>query len=123
MVTSGRRRDDGMTLVEIMVTMVISSIIAASTFMFFAGQQRIYETQTKLLNVQQNLWAAMEVVSRYTRAAGSGMYECVRPASYANAAAQNGSRLLSTNPSAGPLTASLADRCRRPACAPSTGAT
>jgi Tfp pilus assembly protein PilW len=74
-----------MTLVEIMITLVISSIIAASTFMFFAGQQRIYETQTKLLNIQQNLWAAMEVVARYARASGSGMYECVRPASYYNA--------------------------------------
>jgi len=48
MVTSRRRsgrsdsRQGGMTLVEIMVTLIISSIIAASTFMFFAGQQRIY---------------------------------------------------------------------------------
>ena len=86
MVTSRRRsgrsdsRQGGMTLVEIMVTLIISSIIAASTFMFFAGQQRIYETQTRLLNIQQNLWASMEVVARYTRASGSGMYECVHPA-------------------------------------------
>jgi Tfp pilus assembly protein PilW len=99
-----------MTLVEIMITLVISSIIAASTFMFFAGQQRIYETQTKLLNIQQNLWAAMEVVARYTRASGSGMFECVQPASYYNAAADDGKRLLSTNPSDGPLTTSLAIR-------------
>ena len=68
-----------MTLVELMVTMVIASIVAASTFMFFAGQQRVYETQTKMLNVQQNGWAAMEVLSRFVRAAGSGMYGCVRP--------------------------------------------
>src|ERR1039457_2533596 len=101
-----------MTLVEIMITLVISSIIAASTFMFFAGQQRIYETQTKLLNIQQNLWAAMEVVARYTRAAGSGMYECVRPASYYNSTLDNGTRLLSINPSPGPLAASLADADR-----------
>ena len=114
MVTSSLRRDAGMTLVEIMVTMVIASIIAASTFMFFAGQQRIYDTQTKLLNVQQNLWAAMEVASRYTRAAGAGMYECVKPANYANAAAQDGSRLLSTLPSPGPLGTNLLD-------VPSTG--
>jgi type II secretory pathway pseudopilin PulG len=99
-----------MTLVEIMITLVISSIIAASTFMFFAGQQRIYETQTKLLNIQQNLWAAMEVVARYTRASGSGMYECVQPASYYNTTAASGQRLLSTNPSAGPLTTSLTTR-------------
>ncbi len=99
--------DRGMTLVEIMITLVISSIVAASTFMFFAGQQRIYDTQTKVLNIQQNLWAAMEVLARYTRAAGSGMYECVRPASYADATAADGSRLLSTSPSPGPLTPNL----------------
>lgn len=110
MVRSRRARQAGMTLVEIMITMVISGIIAASTFMFFAGQQRVYETQTKLLNIQQNLWAAMEVVARYTRAAGSGMFECVRPASYANATTADGSRLLSTSPSDGPLTSSLATR-------------
>jgi prepilin-type N-terminal cleavage/methylation domain-containing protein len=102
-----RGRDAGMTLVEIMITLVISSIIAASTFMFFAGQQRIYETQTKLLNIQQNLWAAMEVLARYTRASGSGMYECVQPASFYNATLDNGSRLLSASPSDGPLTANL----------------
>ena len=96
----------GMTLVEVMVTLVISSIIAASTFMFFAGQQRIYETQTKLLNVQQNLWAAMEVVARYTRLAGSGMFECVRPADYASPdPGLQGYKLLSTNPSPSPLSA------------------
>lgn len=69
----------GMTLVELMVTMVIASIVAASTFVFFAGQQRVYETQTKLLNVQQNAWASMEVLSRFVRSNGSGMYGCVRP--------------------------------------------
>jgi prepilin-type N-terminal cleavage/methylation domain-containing protein len=74
-----RAPEQGMTLVELMVTMVIASIVAASTFMFFAGQQRVYETQTKMLNVQQNAWAAMEVLTRFVRAAGSGMYGCVRP--------------------------------------------
>ena len=74
-----RAPEQGMTLVELMVTMVIASIVAASTFMFFTGQQRVYETQTKMLNVQQNAWAAMEVLTRFVRAAGSGMYGCVRP--------------------------------------------
>lgn len=75
----GRAPERGMTLVELMVTMVIASIVAASTFMFFAGQQRVYETQTKMLNVQQNAWAAMEVLSRFVRAEGSGVFGCVRP--------------------------------------------
>jgi prepilin-type N-terminal cleavage/methylation domain-containing protein len=72
-------RERGLTLVELMVTMVIASIVAAATFVFFAGQQRVYETQTKLLNVQQNAWASMEVLTRFVRANGSGMFGCVRP--------------------------------------------
>lgn len=79
------RGQRGMTLVELMVTMIIASIVAASTFVFFAGQQRVYETQTKLLNVQQNAWAAMEVLSRFVRSNGSGMYGCVRPVGGDNA--------------------------------------
>jgi prepilin-type N-terminal cleavage/methylation domain-containing protein len=110
MATSRQMPELGMTLVEIMVTLVISSIIAASTFAFFAGQQRIYETQTKVLNIQQNLWAAMEVVARYTRAAGTGMGGCVRPASYGNPDINQSARLASAAPDVGPLTDNLATR-------------
>lgn len=99
-----------MTLVEIMITLVISSILAGSTFMFFAGQQRIYETQTKMLNIQQNLWASMEVVARYARAAGSGMFECTRPASYAVEGSSPGARVRSAFPSPTPLSPNLGSR-------------
>jgi len=76
--TSKRRatRDAGLTLVELMVTIVVASLVASSTFVFFAGQQQIYETQSKLLNVQQNLWLAMEVMARQLRASGTGMVGC-----------------------------------------------
>ncbi len=70
---------EGLTLVELMVTMVVASLVAASTFVFFAGQRRIYDTQMKVLNIQQNLWAAMEAVSRNVRVNGMGMNRCVRP--------------------------------------------
>jgi prepilin-type N-terminal cleavage/methylation domain-containing protein len=66
----------GFTLIELMVTIVVAALVASSTFVFFAGQQRIYDTQTKLLNVQQNLWASLEVLSRNIRAAGGGMTSC-----------------------------------------------
>jgi hypothetical protein len=61
-----------------MVTIAIAAIVASATFTFFVGQQRVYETQAKMLDVQQNVWAAMETVTRYTRAAGTGMYLCTR---------------------------------------------
>lgn len=79
MVRGRRPADRGVTLVELMITMVIAGLVASSTFMFFAGQKQVYETQTKLLNVQQNLWAAMETVTRNLRGAGTGMVGCVRP--------------------------------------------
>jgi prepilin-type N-terminal cleavage/methylation domain-containing protein len=74
-----RRPDRGLTLVEVMVTITIASFITAATFAFFAGQQRIYDTQSKLLGVQQNLWSAMDTVGRYVRLSGKGMLGCVRP--------------------------------------------
>ncbi|MDX2019815.1 MAG: PilW family protein [Deltaproteobacteria bacterium] len=73
------QKDAGVTLVELLVTMVIAGLVTSSTFLFFAGQKQVYETQTKLLNIQQNLWAAMETITRNLRAAGTGMVGCVRP--------------------------------------------
>jgi len=74
-----RRADSGLTLVEVLITITLASFITAATFAFFAGQQRIYDTQSKLLGVQQNLWSAMDTVSRYVRLSGKGMLGCVRP--------------------------------------------
>jgi prepilin-type N-terminal cleavage/methylation domain-containing protein len=74
-----RRADAGLTLVELLVTLTIASFITAATFAFFAGQQRIYDAQSKLLGVQQNLWSSMDTVSRYLRQSGKGMLGCVRP--------------------------------------------
>jgi prepilin-type N-terminal cleavage/methylation domain-containing protein len=74
-----RTRDDaGFTLVELMVGIIAAGLVAAGTFTFFAGQQRVYEIQTKMLGVQENLWAAQETVTRYVRASGAGMNDCVR---------------------------------------------
>jgi prepilin-type N-terminal cleavage/methylation domain-containing protein len=72
------RHDRGLTLVELLVTITIASFITAATFAFFAGQQRIYDVQSKLLGVQQNLWSSMDTLGRYARLAGKGMLGCVR---------------------------------------------
>lgn len=72
-----RARDGGLTLVELMVTMVIAGLVTTSSFVFFAGQRRVYDAQMKVLGVQQNLWAAMDTLARFVRAAGTGMIGCV----------------------------------------------
>jgi prepilin-type N-terminal cleavage/methylation domain-containing protein len=77
MVSRSRDRQAGLTLVELMITLIIASIVAGSTFMFFVGQRRVYDTQMKILNTQQNLWASMETLTRFVRAAGMGLYGCV----------------------------------------------
>jgi prepilin-type N-terminal cleavage/methylation domain-containing protein len=69
--------DRGLTLVELMVTLVIAGLVTSSSFLFFAGQRRVYDAQMKVLGVQQNLWAAMETLSRFVRAAGTGTIGCV----------------------------------------------
>ncbi len=74
-----RDRQAGLTIIELLITLAIASVVSAATFLFFAGQQKIYEVQGDVLNVQQNLWASMETLARYARAAGSGMAGCVRP--------------------------------------------
>ena len=73
------RRDGraGLTLVELMVTLVIAGLVTSSSFVFFAGQRRVYDAQMKVLGVQQNLWAAMDTVARFVRASGMGMVGCV----------------------------------------------
>jgi hypothetical protein len=76
---AGRRPGDaGLTVVEILITIIVASLIAAGTFTFFAGQQRVYDTQTKMLGVQQSLWSSMDAVTRYVRSSGAGMSGCVR---------------------------------------------
>ena len=72
-----RARERGLTLVELMVTMVIAGLVTTSSFVFFAGQRRVYDAQMKVLGVQQNLWAAMDTLARFVRAAGTGMIGCV----------------------------------------------
>lgn len=74
-----RRPDAGLTLVELLVTIVLAGLVSASAFAFFNGQRTIFALHSKLLNVQQNLWSAMDAVTRSLRSAGGGMLGCVRP--------------------------------------------
>ncbi|MES1210585.1 MAG: prepilin-type N-terminal cleavage/methylation domain-containing protein, partial [Pseudomonadota bacterium] len=71
----GRAR--GMTLVELMVALAVAGVVMSSAFVFFAAQRRVYDAQIKVLGVQQNLWAAMDTLSRFVRSAGTGMVGCV----------------------------------------------
>jgi hypothetical protein len=60
-----------------MVALALAGIVTSAAFTFFAGQRRVYEAQGKVLNVQQNMWASLETMSRLVRSAGNGMMGCV----------------------------------------------
>ena len=71
------RRAAGLTLVELMITLVVGGLVSAAAFTFFVGQRRVYSTQAKILDIQQNLWGAMDALTRFVRSAGNGMVGCV----------------------------------------------
>lgn len=99
-----RRRQAGLTLVELMVTLVIAGLVTSSSFLFFAGQKRVYDAQMKVLGVQQNLWAAMDTVARFVRASGTGMIGCVNatdPTPTGATAPLTGLRAYTAGPPAG----------------------
>lgn len=98
------RPQRGLTLVELMVTLVIAGLVTSSSFLFFAGQRRVYDGQMKVLGVQQNLWAAMDTVARFVRASGTGMIGCVNatdPTPTGATPPQTGLRAYNAGPPAG----------------------
>ncbi len=60
----------GFTLVEVLVAMAIGAIVMTSVVTSFLSQQRTYRLQDELLGMQQNLRAAMDIMTREIRMAG-----------------------------------------------------
>jgi type IV pilus assembly protein PilW len=63
-------KSSGFTLVELLVAMAISGIIAGAIFTAFLSQQRSYLAQEQVSEVQQNLRAALDIMTRDIRMAG-----------------------------------------------------
>jgi len=60
----------GVTLIELLVGLVISGIIIAGIYRMFIGQTRAYTVQEQVVEVQQNIRGAMELILRDVRMAG-----------------------------------------------------
>lgn len=62
--------DSGFTMVELLIAMVISTIISAAIFSAYRVQQRIYTAQTEVVDLQQNIRAALGYLKMEIREAG-----------------------------------------------------
>jgi prepilin-type N-terminal cleavage/methylation domain-containing protein len=69
-------RDQGVTLVELMIVILLAGILTAGLFYMMSGQSRAYRSQLTNMTTQENLWGAMEFLQRNIRMAGFGMGRC-----------------------------------------------
>jgi len=65
-----RHTDQGFTLVELMIAMAISLVVMGAIFLTFKSQQDSYIIQAQITATQQNLRAAMYILTRDIQMAG-----------------------------------------------------
>jgi type IV pilus assembly protein PilW len=65
-----RLKDKGFTLVEIMVSMAISSLVIAGIYGVYTIQQRSYTVQEQVSEMQQRIRSALDFMTRNIRMAG-----------------------------------------------------
>lgn len=60
----------GITLIELLVALVICGIVIAGTYRLFVAQSKAYTVQDQVVEVQQGIRSAMEILLRDLRMAG-----------------------------------------------------
>jgi type IV pilus assembly protein PilW len=60
----------GITLIELLVALVICGIVIAGTYRLFVAQSKAYTVQDQVVEVQQSIRSAMEILLRDLRMAG-----------------------------------------------------
>jgi prepilin-type N-terminal cleavage/methylation domain-containing protein len=66
------RKKKGLTLLELLIALVLSSILIAALYRIFISQQKIYTVQNQVVDMQQNLRIAIGQMTREIRMAGYG---------------------------------------------------
>ena len=70
MKTGGTFTKKGVTLIELLVTLVICTIVVAGIYRVFIAQSKAYSVQDQVAEVQQTVRGAMEILLRDLRMAG-----------------------------------------------------
>jgi prepilin-type N-terminal cleavage/methylation domain-containing protein len=66
------KRSAGITLIELIVSLVISSILIAAIYRVLVFQEKVYNAQERIADMQQNLRVAAYQIVRDVRMAGCG---------------------------------------------------
>ncbi len=74
--------DGGITLIELMVSMAISSVVLLGIIQTFSSQQKSYTTQIQTAMLQQNMRTAMSLILRDIQM--GGYYTCIDTNTYAS---------------------------------------
>ena len=68
--TSAENMQKGFTLIELLIVMLIAGIVIASIYSAFQSQQNSYIAQDQITEMQQNLSAGLDMMSREIKMAG-----------------------------------------------------
>ena len=64
------RHEQGLTLVELLISMAISGLLLTLTFSVVNGNRRLYDSDSRRIEVNQNLQSTLRVISNDVRQAG-----------------------------------------------------
>lgn len=64
------KRENGITIIELLVALVIFAVVIAGTYRLFISQSRAYTVQDRVVETQQSIRSAMEVLLRDLRMTG-----------------------------------------------------
>jgi type IV pilus assembly protein PilW len=62
--------EKGMTLIELLIAFAIFAIVSGGSYRLFVSQSRAYAVQDQVVEIQQNIRTAMEIILRDVRMAG-----------------------------------------------------
>src|SRR3989339_249334 len=68
--------DKGLTMVELMVSILLAAILSVGIYYMMTGQTQTYNVQLRNLSIQENIWGTMEYLQRQIRMAGVGFGGC-----------------------------------------------
>lgn len=67
----------GLTLIELMVSVLLAIMLTSGLFYMMSSQQKTYTSQLSALDSHENLWGAMEYIQGQIRKAGYGWAGCI----------------------------------------------